>query len=192
MATDWQVSEVGDTCRPAAGPRSRRSVQIEWISAGTAHLGFAALLSVPHLLSREIIMNRRHWSVEFLARFSLVLRFLLGNELLCFRIIRWIARCRHCRFNIPAFSSHLVKKKKKIVSEMDNSLLGQFCYVFICVVHWLNALCSFLFLAANRQSIRILHWAGHWKLCLRSRRVREVRNKVIVNYTTFVSSHQRA
>ena len=26
MATDWQVSEVGDTCRPAAGPRSRRSV----------------------------------------------------------------------------------------------------------------------------------------------------------------------
>ena len=29
-------------------------------SAGTAHLGFPALLSVPHLLSREIKMNRRH------------------------------------------------------------------------------------------------------------------------------------
>ena len=57
MATDWQVSEVGDTCRPAVGPRS---VQIEWISAGTAHLGFPALWSVPHLLSREIKMNRRH------------------------------------------------------------------------------------------------------------------------------------
>ena len=43
-----------------AGPRRRRSVQIEWLSAGTAHLGFPALLSVPHLLSREIKMNRRH------------------------------------------------------------------------------------------------------------------------------------
>ena len=63
MATDWQVSEVGDTCRPAAGPGSRRSLQIEWISAETAHLGFPALLSVPHLLSREIMMNRRHYSV---------------------------------------------------------------------------------------------------------------------------------
>ena len=60
MATDWQVSEVGDTCRAAAGPGQRRSVQIEWFSAGTAHLGFPALLSVPHLLSREIKMNRRH------------------------------------------------------------------------------------------------------------------------------------
>ena len=60
MTTDWQVSEVGDTCRPAAEPRSRRSVQIEWISAGTAHLGFPALWSVPHLLSHEIKMNRRH------------------------------------------------------------------------------------------------------------------------------------
>ena len=47
MATDWhwQVSEVGDTCRAAAGPGRRRSVQIEWLSAGTAHLGFSALLS---------------------------------------------------------------------------------------------------------------------------------------------------
>ena len=61
MATDWQVSEVGDTCRAAAGPGRRRSVQIEWLSAGTAHLGFPALLSVPHFLSREIKMNRRHW-----------------------------------------------------------------------------------------------------------------------------------
>ena len=61
MATDWQVSEVGDTCRPAAGPRSRQSVQIEWISAGTAHLGFPALWSVPHLLSLEINMNRCHF-----------------------------------------------------------------------------------------------------------------------------------
>ena len=61
MATDWQVSEVGDTCRAAAGPGRRRSVQIEWLSTGTAHLGFPALLSVPHLLSREIKMNRRHW-----------------------------------------------------------------------------------------------------------------------------------
>ena len=26
MATDWQVSEVGDTCRAAAGPGRRRSV----------------------------------------------------------------------------------------------------------------------------------------------------------------------
>ena len=61
MATDWQVSEVGDTCRPAAGLESHRSVQIEWISAWTAQLVFPALLSVPHLLSREIIMNRRHY-----------------------------------------------------------------------------------------------------------------------------------
>ena len=60
MATDWQVSEVGDTCRAAAGPGRRRSVQIEWLSAGTAHLEFPALLSVPHLLSREIMMNIRH------------------------------------------------------------------------------------------------------------------------------------
>ena len=59
MATDWQVSEVGDTCRAAARPSRRRSVQIEWLSAGTAHLGFPALSSVPHLLSREIKMNRR-------------------------------------------------------------------------------------------------------------------------------------
>ena len=64
MATDWQVSEVGDTCRAAAGPCRRRSVQIEWLSAGTAHLGFPALLSVPHLLSREIKMNRRHCGVS--------------------------------------------------------------------------------------------------------------------------------
>ena len=63
MATDWQVSEVGDTCRAAAGPGRRRSVQIELLSAGTAHLGFPALLSVPHLLSREIKMNRRHWNL---------------------------------------------------------------------------------------------------------------------------------
>ena len=60
MATDWQVSEVGDTCTPAAGPGRGRAVQIEWISAWTAHLGFPALLSVPHLLVREIMMNRRH------------------------------------------------------------------------------------------------------------------------------------
>ena len=55
MATDWEVSEVGDTCRPAAD---------QWKSsefpAGTAHLGFPELWSVPHLLSREIKMNRRH------------------------------------------------------------------------------------------------------------------------------------
>ena len=60
MATDWQVSEVEDTCRPAAGLGSWRSVQIEWISAWTAHLGFPALLSVPHLLARKIKMNGRH------------------------------------------------------------------------------------------------------------------------------------
>ena len=64
MATDWQVSEVGDTCRPAAGPGRRRSVQIEWLSAGTAHLGFPALLSAPHLLSHEIMMNRRHFMIS--------------------------------------------------------------------------------------------------------------------------------
>ena len=62
MATDWQVSEVGDTARPATRPGSWRSVQIEWISAWTAHLGFPALSSVPHLLAREIMMNRRHFS----------------------------------------------------------------------------------------------------------------------------------
>ena len=45
-------------------PRSRRSVQIEWISAETAHLGFPVLWSVPHLLSREIKMNRRHSSLS--------------------------------------------------------------------------------------------------------------------------------
>ena len=60
MATDWQVSEVGDTRTPAAEPGRGRAVQIEWISAWTAHLGFPALLSVPHLLAREIKMNRRH------------------------------------------------------------------------------------------------------------------------------------
>ena len=66
MSTDWQVSEVGDTCRAAAGLVRRQSVQIEWLSAGTAHLGFPALLSVPHLLLREIIMNRRHcWMQKF-------------------------------------------------------------------------------------------------------------------------------
>ena len=65
MATDWQVSEVGVTCRAAAGPGRRRSVQIEWLSAGTAHLGFPALLSVPHLFAREIKMNRRHCSSTF-------------------------------------------------------------------------------------------------------------------------------
>ena len=64
MMTDWQVPEVGNTCRRAAGPGSRRSVQIEWISAGTALLGFPALLSVPHLLSREIMMNRRHYQKQ--------------------------------------------------------------------------------------------------------------------------------
>ena len=63
MATDWQVSEVGDTCIPAAGPGRGQSVQIEWISAWTAHLGFPALLSVPHLFAREIIMNRRHLQI---------------------------------------------------------------------------------------------------------------------------------
>ena len=29
------------------------------------HLGFTALLSVPHLLSREIMMNRRHYHSPF-------------------------------------------------------------------------------------------------------------------------------
>ena len=62
MATDWKVSEVGDTRTPTAGPGRGWSVQIEWISVWTAHLGFPALLSVPHLLAREIMMNRRHWS----------------------------------------------------------------------------------------------------------------------------------
>ena len=38
-------------------PGRGRSVQIEWIFAWTAHLGFPALLSVPHLLAREIIME---------------------------------------------------------------------------------------------------------------------------------------
>ena len=64
MATDWQVSEVGDTRTPAAGPGRGRAVQIEWISAWTAHLGFPMLLSVPHLLSREIMMNRRHCAMK--------------------------------------------------------------------------------------------------------------------------------
>ena len=64
MATDWQESEMGDTCKPATGPRSRRSVQIEWISAGTVHLGFPALLSVPTLLSREIMSDRRHYPTQ--------------------------------------------------------------------------------------------------------------------------------
>ena len=64
MATDWQVSEVGDTRTPAAGPGRGRAVQIEWISAWTAHLGFPALLSVPHLLAREIKMNRRNLTLS--------------------------------------------------------------------------------------------------------------------------------
>ena len=76
MTTDWQVSEAGDTCRPAAGSRSCRSVQIEWISAWSAHLGFPVLLSVPHLLAHEIVMNRRHWDqqgleVHFLDTYAL-------------------------------------------------------------------------------------------------------------------------
>ena len=66
MATDWQASEVGDTCTPAAEPGRGRSVQIKWISAWTAHLGFPALLSVSHLLAREIILNRRHSTRKFL------------------------------------------------------------------------------------------------------------------------------
>ena len=74
MATDWQVSEVGDTCRPSPRPGSRRSVQIEWISAGTAHLGVPALLSVPHLLSREIKMNRRHSGLNLLNPLDVLLR----------------------------------------------------------------------------------------------------------------------
>ena len=76
MATDRQVSEVGDTCRAAAGPGQGRSVQIEWLSAGTAHLGFPALLSVPRLLSREIKMNRRHCTR---CLFSLKEKFFYGN-----------------------------------------------------------------------------------------------------------------
>ena len=66
MATDWQVSEVGDTSTPAAGAGRSQLVQIEWISAWTAHLEFPALLSVPHLLAHEIIMNRHHSVFTFL------------------------------------------------------------------------------------------------------------------------------
>ena len=58
MATDWQVSEVGDTCTPAAKSGRGRSVQIEKYPAWTVHLGFPALLSVPHLFARESLMNR--------------------------------------------------------------------------------------------------------------------------------------
>ena len=53
ISTDWQVSEVGDTRTPTARPGRGRSLQIEWISAGAAHLGFPVLLSVPHLLARN-------------------------------------------------------------------------------------------------------------------------------------------
>ena len=63
MATDWQVSGVGTLADPRPSRRRSWSVQIEWLSAGTGHLEFPTLLSVPHLLSREIMMNRRHWSI---------------------------------------------------------------------------------------------------------------------------------
>ena len=39
---------------PATGPGRGQSVQIEWISVWTALLEFPALLSVPHLLAREM------------------------------------------------------------------------------------------------------------------------------------------
>ena len=63
ISTDWQVSEVRDTRTPAAGPGRGQSVQIEWSSAGAAHLRFPVLLSVLRLLAREIMMNRRHSNV---------------------------------------------------------------------------------------------------------------------------------
>ena len=50
MATDWQVSEVGDTRTPLAGPGRGRAVQIEWISAWTVHLGFPCVWVSPSCL----------------------------------------------------------------------------------------------------------------------------------------------
>ena len=77
MATDWQVSEVGDTCRAAAGPGRRRSVQIEWFSAGTTHLGFPALFTVIHpgtlCIQRKVTKFPCFWCLVFRAQFQLFL-----------------------------------------------------------------------------------------------------------------------
>ena len=46
----WRLTDRYLRWGTLAGPGRRRSVQIEWLSAGTAHLGFPALLlSVPPL-----------------------------------------------------------------------------------------------------------------------------------------------
>ena len=55
MATDWQVSDLGDTRTPAAGPGWGQSVQIEWISAWTAHLEFPALQGVLTCLRAKLL-----------------------------------------------------------------------------------------------------------------------------------------
>ena len=47
---------MGDTCRPAAGVMVISANRVNY-----AHLRFPALSGVPHLLAREIIMNRRHF-----------------------------------------------------------------------------------------------------------------------------------
>ena len=123
MATDWQVSEVGDTRRAAAGPGRRRSVKIEWLSAGTAHLGFPALLSVPHLLSREIKMNRRHWrSIGFFFIWQMTSALNLnGHSLLLLAQHKrkhthlWSVALRQhtVHVTLPYKSIHLENKKKR-------------------------------------------------------------------------------
>ena len=61
-ALKWRLTDRYLRWGTLAGPRPGRADADQWLSAGTAHLGFPALLSVPHLLSREIKMNRRHWA----------------------------------------------------------------------------------------------------------------------------------
>ena len=56
----WRLTDRYLRWGTLAGPRPGQADADQWLSAGTAHLGFPALLSVPHLLSREIKMNRRH------------------------------------------------------------------------------------------------------------------------------------
>ena len=60
----WRLTDRYLRWGTLAGPRPGRADADQWLSAGTAHLGFPALLSVPHLLSREIKMNRRQaWTL---------------------------------------------------------------------------------------------------------------------------------
>ena len=124
MATDWQVSEVGDTCRAAARPGRRRSVQIEWLSAGTAHLGFPALLSVPHLLSREIKMNRRHYDPQI--HKTLRLKYIVAaNTLLQQNYVRrrWnvLLRCQMTNWQVQLLENIRVWTRKMKEEENKDS-----------------------------------------------------------------------